>query len=303
MLDLKVPLIFEQIHIDVVRNSTDDFNLFHDPDRWHRIQGNPFKGPIALGFQLESLIEHAVLQYRKENTDQQLIEKYHLGFSNYQFTFANAVKAYQEIQIDIKKTQFKQDPEFVLSNRISIKSNAKLALIGYKKESQQPLFLPSKDFSQWDDLRREPDRAFLSKAPSFFLKRKFMNVSNAKNFLCGSLAKQADYFDELEDIVYFPEIFPSSLISCALLEKALIEGHDFERNPMVYTAHKISVDKAILKQLKSNEVLHILLEKVVVEVNEDIVEYHCYGLLKNNTILFRAIINLCPLSVILKKNE
>jgi len=44
---------------------------------------------------------------------------------------------------------------------------------------------------------------FLSKAPSFFLKRKFMNVSNAKNFLCGSLAKQADYFDELEDIIYF----------------------------------------------------------------------------------------------------
>ena len=47
------PLVFSQAHIDVARNSTDDFNPFHDPLRWQRIEGNPFGSPIALGFQLE----------------------------------------------------------------------------------------------------------------------------------------------------------------------------------------------------------------------------------------------------------
>jgi len=56
---------FNQIHIDVARNATDDFNLFHDRNRWLRINHNPFQGPIALGFQLESLIEHKIFLYRQ----------------------------------------------------------------------------------------------------------------------------------------------------------------------------------------------------------------------------------------------
>jgi hypothetical protein len=51
-------LRFQQIHIDVARNATDDFNPFHDKNRWQNITDNPFVGPIALGFQLECLIEN-----------------------------------------------------------------------------------------------------------------------------------------------------------------------------------------------------------------------------------------------------
>jgi hypothetical protein len=43
-----------------------------------------------------------------------------------------------------------------------------------------------------------------------------MTNSNAKNFLTGSLSEQADYFEELEDRVHYPEIFPCSLISWSL---------------------------------------------------------------------------------------
>ncbi len=46
---------FQQLHIDVARNSTDDFNPFHDPRRYGRIVGSPYPRPIALGFQLECL--------------------------------------------------------------------------------------------------------------------------------------------------------------------------------------------------------------------------------------------------------
>ncbi len=307
MLNQDSFLVFQQIHIDVVRNATDDFNLFHDPDKWDRIKDNPFLGPIALGFQLESLIEHSVRDYRKINNEANLIKQYDLSFSNYQFTFANAVKPNQAINVDIKKTQCKLEPDITLSNRVIVKSDKKLALMGYKKESQYPLFLKDKDLSYLGDLRHQKDRCFLLNAPKVFLKRKFINVSNAKNFLCGSLANQNDYFDELTNRIYFPEIFPCSLISCALLEKALFQKHDFEKNPMVYTSHKISVDKVLLHQLKSNDVLHVLVEKMTSEIafgtdeEDQQVEYHCFGILENNMVLFRAIINLCPLAAILHK--
>ena len=52
---------FNQLHIDVARNATDDFNLFHDSKKWQYIKNNPFNGTIVLGFQLESLIEHKVI--------------------------------------------------------------------------------------------------------------------------------------------------------------------------------------------------------------------------------------------------
>ena len=55
---------FEQIHIDIARNSTDDFNPFHDPLRWNNISGNPFGGPIALGFQLEFLCSDRIMRRR-----------------------------------------------------------------------------------------------------------------------------------------------------------------------------------------------------------------------------------------------
>ncbi len=45
-------LCFQQIHIEVARNATDDFNPFHDKNRWQNVASNPFGGPIVLGFKL-----------------------------------------------------------------------------------------------------------------------------------------------------------------------------------------------------------------------------------------------------------
>ena len=56
--------IFNNIHIDVARNSTDDFNLFHDKLKWSEIEGNPFGGPIVLGFQLLGFIAENFCKYR-----------------------------------------------------------------------------------------------------------------------------------------------------------------------------------------------------------------------------------------------
>ena len=124
-----------------------------------------------------------------------------------------------------------------------------------------------------------------------------MTNSNAKNFLTGSLAEQADYFDELADRVHYPEIFPCSLISCALLEKALSEAHDFERNPMVYTSHKISIDTHYLAQLRSNDALHLLVQRLEPHATEH--HYDCLGVVGNDRLLFRAQIVLIPLEAIL----
>ena len=174
---------FQQIHIDVARNATDDFNLFHDPHKWLRIKDNPFGGPIALGFQLESLIEKQILDYRHQNDELELIDKNGLRFSNYQFTFANAVKPGQKVNVEIKKSLFKIiDGNAVLSNRSSVKTDGRLALMGFKKESAKALFLANADFSDFGLLKSLNDRNYILEK-DFFLKRKFMNTSNAKNFL------------------------------------------------------------------------------------------------------------------------
>jgi len=297
--------VFTQLHIDVARNSTDDFNLFHDSKNWHKIKNNPFQGPITLGFQLESLIEGKVSEFREQANEQSSIAEHGLHFSNYQFSFANAIKAGQALDVEIKPSQFKQTPIPTLSNRIMVKSDGNLALLGYKKESTEPLFLANTDFPNLDDLRCQADRSFLESG--YFLKRKFMTTSNAKNFLCGSLRDQTEFFDELQDRVIFPEMFSCALLSSALLEKAMHNGHDFERNPMVYSSHKISIDRRHLTTLKSNDALHILIKPTTDSSEHDFgeetataLDYECYGLVRDNALLLRALISLTPLEVILK---
>ena len=297
--------IFTQLHIDVARNSTDDFNLFHDSKNWHKIKDNPFQGPITLGFQLESLIEGKMQEFRRQADELILIDEHGLNFSNYQFSFANAIKAGQLIEVEIKASQFKNQLDPVLSNRIMVKSDGKLALMGYKKETTQPLFLADVDFFELGDLRQQVDRSFLTNG--YFLKRKFMTTSNGKNFLCGSLRDQTNFFDELQDKVAFPEMFPCALLSSALLEKAQKNRHDFENNPMVYTSHKISVDRLQLTKLKSNDALHILIKPADNAAEHDFgeqfstaLDYECYGLVGNNVCLFRALISLAPLELIIQ---
>ena len=305
-MNLKNPDVFSQLHIDIARNSTDDFNLFHDNRRWQQINGNPFAGPITLGFQLESLIEGKIAEYRREHGEQALLSEYGLNFSNYQFAFINAIKPGQSIDVDIKTSQFKAEPAPVLSNRIAVKADGELALTGYKKETTEPLFLANPNLSGIGELKIQPDRCFLHNG--FFLKRKFMTTSNAKNFLCASLRDQTEYFDELRDKVIFPEMFPSALLSSALLEKALKWLHDFERNPMVYTSHKISIDRQCLARLKSNDAVHILIKPAENSTQHDFgdlnatpLDYECYGVVySENQVLFRALISLVPLELICK---
>lgn len=283
---------FEQIHIEVARNATDDFNPFHDKNKWQNIRQNPFGAPIVSGFQLESLIEYRVRLHRTLHNEYQLVDEHKLRFSNYQFNFLSAVTCGQEISVDIKESRLKADGNTALSNRVIVKADNKLALVGYKRESQAPLYLPKADFVDLGDLSLAADRTILP-GQGVFLKRKFMTNSNAKNFLTGSLAEQADYFDELEDRVQYPEIFPCSLISCALLEKGMNSGHNFERSPMVYASHKISIDRHYLTQLRSNDSLHILVEKS--EQEDKQYHYNCLGVLGKDQLLFRAQIDLIPL--------
>lgn len=297
-----------QLHIDVARNATDDFNLFHDPRKWQCIRENPFGEPIALGFQLEGVVEEQFRIYREAHQEQTIVNEHDLRYSNYQFGFAGVVKAGDSLQVDIKKSQLKIGEPPLLSNRVVIKNQHGIVLIGHKKESQTPLFLADADLGGLPELEYLPDRSFISNT-EFFCKRKFMNTANAKNFLCGCLANQADWFDELEERVQFPETFPVALTSCALLERAFKLGHDFENEPMVYTSHNISVDRVLVGSLKSNDMLHLLVSSGS-EVSEEkglsgagIPQYlhRCFGVLRNGGVLFRAEINMAPLQAILRK--
>jgi len=291
--------VLSPLHIDVARNSTDDFNLFHDKKKWQQIHNNPFNGPIVLGFQLESLLEGAIREYRLSNQEDALVNEKGLQYSNYQFSFANPVKADEMIEIKINKSQFNDDPlNSTLSNRVSLKAGGKLCAMGYKKESREPLFLPNPQLFPFNDLIGAADREFFADT-GFFVKRKFMTTGNAKNFLSASLVEQSDFFDEIEGKVSFPEIFPCALISCALLEKAIKESLDFKRHPMVYRSHKISIDREQLATLKSNDSLHILVKLTQIDDNENTPPtqqtYECYGVVNHQHLLFRSLISLVPL--------
>jgi len=298
--------IFEQIHIEVARNASDDFNLFHDKHKWLQITHNPFKGPIVLGYQLNTLIEYQMRLYREAHHENKIISENNLRFSNYQTTFVNALKPATPFQLDIKKTLIKTIPNLTLGNRISIKADGKTILLGFKKETQTPLFLADAQFNKLPNLNVIPDRSMIP-GTEYFLKRKFLHNGNVKNFLSGSLAEQSDYFDELAHIAHYPEIFPCSLASGALLEKAQLEQHDFKRNPMVYTSHEISVDRQHLSKLKNDDKLYILVKQhpeskdnTLNQSNIMLRTYDCFGLLHNHDVLFRVRMNLVPLEEILK---
>ena len=298
--------IFDQIHIEVARNASDDFNLFHDKHKWLQITHNPFKGPIVLGFQLNTLIEYQMRLYREAHHEDQIIAENQLRYSNYQITFVNALRPKQEVSLDIRKTLINTIPELTLTNRVAMKANGKTILLGYKKETQVPLFLADEDLTQLPELSKLPDKVVVP-GTEFFLKRKWMLNGNVKNFLSGSLAEQSDYFDELAQIANYPEVFPCSLTSGALLEKAQLENHDFKRNPMVYTSHEISVDRWSLRQIKNTDKLHILVRQLpesasntLNNTNIMLRTYECFGMLENQAVLFRIKLNLVPLQEIIK---
>ncbi len=298
---------FQQLHLDIARNATDDFNPFHDPHRWDRIEGNTFKAPVALGFQIGCLIDYLLDRYRREQGEESLEAEYGLYFRNYEFKFAGALLAGEPFQVEIKSTKNRIVTGGGLSNRVAVrKVDGSPVLIGSRSETPVPRFLPDDRLPRLPAVAEVEDRSHIKGTP-FFLKRKFLNTSNGKNFLLGSLADQYAYFDELEDRVRFPTLFPVALSSCTLLEKAWQEEWQFEKNPVVYTGHKISVNKQLQFELRSNDRLDILAEgPYPLEERGGLGRsaikqcyYRCFGLIEGGRLLFRALVQTAALQAML----
>ncbi|HHJ40510.1 MAG: hypothetical protein AXA67_01275 [Methylothermaceae bacteria B42] len=292
---------FTQLHIDTARFASDDFNLFHDPVKWRRLKNNPFEGPIVLGFQTECWLAEALREIQESYTNPQLIRE--LRCSNFQINFAGALKPGQSFKLIVKKPKWDHD-KGILSYRVMIKNENGIVLMGYHRLSRQALTLGKEDLTLIPNLDSCVDRKPVTGTP-YFLKRKYMMTANAKNFLLGSLVDPSHYFDELENKVIFPELFPVSYISCALLERAHTRGHDFETDPMVYTQHHISLDRVLTENLKSNDILNILVApedsnpEDEMQTNSQQEKYHCFGIV-DGQVLFRARIALAPLSEVVK---
>jgi len=297
---------FQQIHIDAARNATDDFNPFHDPRKASLIRANPYSGTIVLGFQLECLIADEVERHRAATDDGTFAERHALTYRNYQLTFAGALLPEQRFCVQVKPTMVGTNPPTV-ANRVVARTADGIVMIGHVRDTAGPLVLGDVDLHALPALRHAPDREFLPGTP-YFLKRKFMNTGNAKNFLAGSLCDQGDYFDELAERVDFPDMFPAALMSCALLEKAAKEGHDFLADPMVYIAHTISVDRRIARRLRSNDVLHMLVEgpaavgaeKGLATTDVRKLRFNCFGIVEPRDVLYRAEVLTAPLDAIVR---
>jgi hypothetical protein len=300
---------FEQLHIDIARNSTDDFNPFHDPQRWNLIRGSTFNGPVALGFQIECLLDHLLDRHRRREGEAELLVKNGLHFCNLELKFAGALLSGEEFRVAIRKTTHRSSRGGGLSNRLTVrKMDGDPVLIGSRSDTAAPRFLPDEEVPIFPEIGEIEDRSSVPGTP-FFLKRKFLTTSNGKNFLLGSLVDQHYYFDELEERVLFPTVYPVALSSCALLEKVWQEGYEFEKNPVVYTSHKISVDRRLQQQLRSNDRLDILVagpypaEKGGGLGRSAVKQscYRCFGLLEGNRLLFRALVQTAALEEMTKQ--
>lgn len=300
--------VISQMHIEAARNSTDDFNLFHDKNRWHKINNNPFKSPVALGFQLGCFVEDQL--NRSPNSNGQCFRDkpslmndwQQLHISQYEFTFAGCVKPGDTLQLVIRDGRFSgEGVEQCFSNRLALKANNKTVMLGFKRQASQHFVSDIAPFPAWDDIYQSRDRSFIANG-QYFIKHKYMIVGNAKNFLTSAFAEQSDYIDEFVDKVSFPQMYPLSLISSALLERAQAVGQDLIKRPMIYTAHKLSIDQTVLQSMKSNDLLHIIVSSPNETKNEhnNYISHFCIGLLANQRILFHGEIQLAHLSDLFK---
>lgn len=296
-------LHFDQLHIDIARNSTDDFNPFHDPSRWSNICANPFRSTIVLGFQLELLVEDRILGHRGPPSDPRGANP-GLSHRNYDFIFAGALEANEAFRLELRKPLKKRDGKAAgFSNRAVLrKQDGTLVLTGTVSESDGPQFAADATLAGVPALESVADRTQVP-GTAYFLKRKFLNTSNGKNFCLACHLDQRLYFDELAESVSFPPLFTVALLSSALLEKAWLDGYDFEADPLVYTRHRISVDLRLQRALRSNDCLHLLvagplpagdrkgLGRVAIEQQR----HRCLGVVRGREVLFRADVEMAPL--------
>lgn len=292
-------LCFEQLHIDVARNTTDDFNPFHDPQRWHLVRENPFGSPIVLGFQTAFLISDRIERLHRGSLAAPKIAVEQLPFSNYEFRFVGALRPGELFDVLLRKTVDKVASGGGVSTRALIrKQTGDPVLMASQNETATARFLTDAEPRGLPNLAELADRKLIP-ATDYFLKRKYLTTSNGKNFVLSGLSTQQDYFDELDEHIAFPPLFTVALTSCALLEKAWQAGYDFHADPVVYANHQISVDRRLQATLRSNDRLHLLVDGPLVDQATDrqaaLQTYHVFGLVAGNAVLFSARMQLAHL--------
>lgn len=289
---------YTQLHIDAARYATDDFNPFHDKFRWQRIAGNPFQGPLVLGFQLAAFLEDAVRHHRLAHDEAPLLDRHGLTYSNYQLSFAGAVLPGQRVEAEVRGSRLETGDNPQLANRLVLRADGAPVLLGFKRESAAPLLDMSAPAGATEAVSAA-DRSYLPDGRTF-LKRKFVMTGNGKTFLLGAGVEAGDYIDEIDNRVEFPELFPLSFLSCALMERGLDQGHDFLAAPMVYAAHRYSVNRLHLAGLGSNTPLNLLVgEPEVTGAGSELrYLYRCWIVLRGAAVLASAELVLAPLAAI-----
>jgi hypothetical protein len=304
--DPEAQLRFEQCHIDAARYATDDFNPFHDPHRWHEIRANPYGGPIVLGFQLECLIDHRIDAARQTETTEKPPEAAH--WSNYEFRFAGALRPREAFAARVRRSIRSRPDQGEQTSRAMLRTTeGRAILIGSRADGPAPRVLANWRPVDPRACADAQDRTVLP-GTQLFLKRKYLNTSNAKTFLLGSLVDPFEYFDEISERVLFPPLFAASLLSCALLERGQAIGCDFKRDPHVYVSHRISVDQRLQQRLRSNDRLDLVVEAPEAatgglglgntQVSHD--RYRCLGVVFGQEVLLRAEVHTAPLHALLE---
>jgi hypothetical protein len=291
---------FQQFHIDVARNSSDDFDPLHDPVKWQSVRGNPYGMAVASVFQLECLIEYLLVS-RRHAWEWKLIETHGLRFCSYEFVFERALRPGEAFDLSIGPAVEDAEKGFAFSHRVVVLSKSERVLTGSLLHTAVALHPGRLDPPSLSGLERHPDITYVPGTP-YFLKRKFLSTASAKNFVAASLADQAYYFDEVTGRVNFPDMVPVSFVASALFDKLAADNIDYRTHPILHRSHRISVDQQLARRLGSNDKLDILLEGPLEtpaasgEAQPAALTHHytCFGLVADRAVLFRAEVSLIP---------
>ena len=300
------PHRFTQAAIDRARLASRDPNLVHDPQCWQSVSGNPFGGPIVLGFQMVGLVEQALRRCRAEQGEDIFVRDHRLSCSHYQLNFLKAVRPDEPVTVEIKDTRYTDTPDLQLNNRVLLRADDHLALMGHKREAFGPLLLEDYDFTEVDELDTAASGTYL-RCCNHFLVRRVLRLSAARQFTagCGEPLTASD-LNLGPSAPGFSEVYPLALISGALVRKAANDGWNLRSTPLVYKSHELCIDRDKLAAVEDGCRLALLVTQRVIDgVSERRpagIDYEnlCFGVLPDRSILFRARLIVSALASTLK---
>jgi|GEM_PF-5923434 len=284
---------FTQSDVDTVRSISDDANPIHDPEKWSKVQNNPFDGPIVLGFQLVELAARATsspLLHQAQCAKKSRPPSRRTVINRYRVTFLNAVKANETVDIKASATRH-LDCGVTTRQRFVARSGSSIVLKGYR---EIVMATEDKRDDMFADVGQGGERSTVGMIGSraVMTTEKLLSTTHASRFAkaCGDSTHDNNVHG-LRGLA--SDIYPVSMTSGALVRYAISSGWDLSVRPFVYKSQDIRIDSSRLSQMSTSTAITLQTQlqnsaedSMTDAMGTDDFAFFCTGLLPDKSPLF-----------------